>query len=51
MISRSNSKMGYLRLKTRSQELEIEKACKHSSGCSIDSNILDICQEGCFDNF
>jgi hypothetical protein len=51
IISRSRSKMGYLRLKTTSQELKIEKACKRSSGCSIDLNFLEICQEGCFDDF
>jgi hypothetical protein len=51
IISRSTSKMGYLRSKTRSRELKIEKACKHASGCSIDSNILQICQECCFDDF
>jgi hypothetical protein len=51
MISRSSSKMGHLRSKTRSQELKIDKACLHSTGCSFDSNILEICQEGCFDDF
>jgi hypothetical protein len=35
---------------TRSQELKIEKSCYSSSGCSFDSNILEMCQEGCSDN-
>jgi hypothetical protein len=51
MIFRSSSKMGHVRSKTRPQELKIENACKHSSGYSFDSNILEICQEGCFDDF
>jgi hypothetical protein len=42
--------MGYLGSKTRSQELKIEKACEHSNGCSFHPNILEICQEGCFDD-
>jgi hypothetical protein len=51
MKYRSSSKMGHLRSKIGSQELKIEKACEHSSGCSSDPNILDICQEGFFDDF
>jgi hypothetical protein len=41
--------MGYRQSKKRSQELKIEKVCLQSSGCSFDSNILEICQEGLFD--
>jgi hypothetical protein len=51
MISMSSSKMGYLRSKTRSQELKIEKSFQHCSGCSFDPDILEICQEGCFDGY
>jgi hypothetical protein len=51
IISRSSMKIDHLRSKTRSQELKIEKACEHSSGCSFDPNILEICQEDCFDDF
>jgi hypothetical protein len=51
MISMSSLKMGCLRKKTRSQEPKIEKACKQSSGCSFDSNILETSQEGCFNDF
>jgi hypothetical protein len=51
MISRSRANMGHLWSKTRSQELKIEKSCKCSSGCSFDPNILEIDQEGCFDDF
>jgi hypothetical protein len=43
---RSSSKMGHIGSKTRSQELKIEKDCKHSSGCSFDPNILEFVQEG-----
>jgi hypothetical protein len=50
MISKSSSKMGHFRSKTRSQELKIEKACKHSKGCTFHLNILEICQEGCLDD-
>jgi hypothetical protein len=39
--------MGNLPSKTRSQELKIEKSCQHSSSCSFDAKILEICQEGC----
>jgi hypothetical protein len=42
--------MGHLGSKTKSQELKIEKACLHSIGCSINTNILEICQEGFFDD-
>jgi hypothetical protein len=31
--------------KIRSQELKIEKDCKHSSGCSFDQNFLEISQK------
>jgi hypothetical protein len=51
MFSRSSSKIGHLPSKTRSQEQKIEKACLNSSGCSFRTNILEICQEGCFDDF
>jgi hypothetical protein len=51
MISSLNSKMGYFESKTRSQELKIEKAFLHSSGCSFDPDIIEICQDGCFDDF
>jgi hypothetical protein len=50
MISRSSLKIDHVGSKTRSKELKIEKACLHSSGCSFDPNILEICQEGCFDD-
>jgi hypothetical protein len=43
--------MGHTRPKTRSEELKVEKACKHSSGCSFDPNILEIDQDGRFDDF
>jgi hypothetical protein len=51
MVSRSSSKKGHLRSKTMPQELKKVKACKHSSGCSFEPNILEICQENCFDDF
>jgi hypothetical protein len=51
MISRSSSKIGHVWSKTRSQKLKIDNFSLHSSGCSFDPNILEICQEGCFDDF
>jgi hypothetical protein len=42
--------MGHIGSKTRSQAKK-EKACKHSGGCSFYPNILEIIQEGCFDDF
>jgi hypothetical protein len=45
MISRSCSKIGHIRSKNRSQEIKIEEACYHSSGCSFDPNFMEIGQE------
>jgi hypothetical protein len=38
-------------MKTRSQELKIEKSCKHSSGYCFDPDILEIGLKVCFDDF
>jgi hypothetical protein len=51
MTSRSTLKMGHLWIKTRSQELKLEKSCSHSSGCSLDPNTMEIDQKGRFDDF
>jgi hypothetical protein len=43
--------MGHLRSKIRTQDLKIGKSCKRSSGCRFYPNVLEICQESCFDDF
>jgi hypothetical protein len=50
VIARMSSNMGHLRLKTRSQEVKIEKSCVHSSGSIFGSIIFKLGKDACLGN-
>ena len=44
IISRSSSKLGHVRSKTRSLDQILEKLCVHSRVHSLVSNVMKLCQ-------
>ena len=47
MKTRSDLKLGYIVLKSRSQGQILEKTCIHSGRYSFDSMLLNLCQNVC----